>query len=66
MDQICCLLQLCCPPEEREAHVTAWIMTWGVEQDAAGKCARGLIKAFDESPLGHFMKAVAKVVREHP
>lgn len=60
MDQFCCLLGLCCPPLERQERVTKWFCSWGAEEASAAVIARELIKALDDSPLGHFLKSVAK------
>jgi hypothetical protein len=59
MDQICCLLGLCCPPAERLQRVTAWFASWGADQTSAGTIARELIAAIDAHPLGAFMKSLA-------
>lgn len=60
MDQMCCLLGLCCPPAERLERVTVLFMGWGSEREPAANIARELIAAIDASPLGHFMKAIAE------
>ncbi len=60
MDQICCLLGLCCPPEERQQRVVETLIGWGCEADCASNVASELTKAIDESPLGHFLKYVTK------
>jgi len=60
MDQICCLLGLCCVPLVREESVTAMFTSWGAEQASAVIIARKLIAAIDASPLGHLMQAIAK------
>lgn len=66
MDEICCLLGLCCAQlQPRVEKVTAMFASWGVEPKDAEVVARGLITALDKSELGHFMRAVMKHADRH-
>ncbi len=58
MDQICCLLGLCCPPAERLSSVTTWFASFGVERKAAAVVAEKLIAAIDAHPLGKLMQSL--------
>lgn len=60
MDQICCLLGLCCPPAQRQDRVAAMLVRMGCDVSCSSKVAQGLIEAIDNSALGHFLKAVVK------
>jgi hypothetical protein len=60
MDQICCLLGLCCPPAQRQQRVVETLVSWGCDADCASDVAKNMIKALDDSPLGAFLKWATK------
>lgn len=63
MDQICCLLGLCCPPEARQERVCQWFVSMGAHEKSAEAIAKGLIAALDASALGGFLKAIAASIK---
>ncbi len=57
--ELCCLLGLCCPPEERRLKIAGWLsVAMGTHIDAAFPAADALIYGLDAHPFVHQLKAL--------
>ena len=64
MDPVtCCLLGICCPPEEQEKALTAWFQEkTHMGADHAREAARAVMEHFDLAPAGTLTEYIATIV----
>jgi len=58
----CCVLQICCPPEQANAALVKKFMEHGASQDVASSCAGYLQSEFAFAPKS-FEAVVQEIVR---
>ena len=70
--EVCCILQVCCPPEalgaRRKALRTWLVQSAGCHADCAEAVAKELLDAFDFAPagtIGPLVRATAEMARTH-
>ena len=64
MDQyINCLLSICCPPEQRLAVFTKFLIEQGVDALAAESCAKIVLNFFDLAPKNTMQPLIQEVAR---
>ena len=70
MDPItCCLLGICCPPEEQETALTAFFVEHThMGSEHAAEAAKAVMKHFDLAPAGtltEFTASIVEMIRHH-
>lgn len=64
MDEyINCLLSICCPPERQAEVMTKFLITHGVDANAAESCAKVVCDSFDLAPKGTLQPFIQEVAR---
>ena len=55
MGEMCCLLGICCPPEEQRAALAKLFESEGLDKKAAEKAAEVVYANFDLAPSGSLL-----------
>lgn len=68
--EVCCLLQVCCPPESRKkVAVDHLVSDAGLTPEAAASAFQWFDERFDFAPKGHItplIEHIAALARQHP
>lgn len=63
MGEMCCLLGICCPPEQQRAALAKLFAKEGLDDTAAAKAAEVVQAHFDLAPAGSLLLLVEGIKR---